>query len=221
MPKATEGSLKDIAKRKQVFKPVLDNAYTQSHHWPVIPPNQGQEFVALLRVLLSPVGHYNRLAKEGQNKLKVTENGPKILQQLTLGFNSTVKALERQVGKQLRIVCVFVCTADILPAILTNFFPTLACTLSFGGLPVKLIQLPKGSMGKLSEYLGIPHTGIIGMEGDIQQAGAIYQQANLVQPVKLPWLDNDKILSYLKPNIKVLLTLMPIKVKKVDKKGQK
>lgn len=224
MPKApteSKGSLKELAKRKQVFKPVLFDAYTQSNTWPTIEPEIARELVDLIEVLLSPIGFYHQIKAEAKGKPGTTPDAPEVLKHVTLGFNSTVKALERQVGKPLTMVVVFVCRADITPAVLTDFFPTLACTLSFGGEPVRLILLPRGSMARLSQIVGKPHTGIIGIKTGLTGGESLLLLANTIEPVNLPWLDENKMAEYLKPNVKVLATLAPVRPAKAKQQPKK
>ncbi|CAN3372411.1 hypothetical protein DIURU_002473 [Diutina rugosa] len=223
MPKAPvqgKGSLKDLAKR-QVFKPVLFDAYTQSNTWPEVKPESIQTLLDLLEVLLSPIGSYNQIKAESKDKPGSLPDAPEVLDSVTLGFNSTVKALERQVGKPSKVLVVFVCKADISPTVLTDFFPTLACTSSYGGEPVRLIALPRGSMAKLSQIVGKPHTGIIGVRAGLKGGESLFSIANTVAPVTLPWLDENKMAAYMKPNVKVLATSAPVKPPKTKQQKKK
>ena len=172
-------------------------------------------------MLLSPIGSYNTIKAESKGKPGSLPDAPEVLDLVTLGFNSTVKALERQVGKPLKVLVVFVCKADISPAVLTDFFPTLACTLSYGGEPVRLIALPRGSMAKLSQIVGKPHTGIIGVRAGLKGGESLFLIANEVAPVTLPWLDENKMAAYMKPNVKVLATLAPVKPPKAKQQKKK
>ena len=61
--KAASSSLKSQeAKRKQVFRPILDNSFTQSNQWPFIEPTIANDIVDLLEVLLkSKTLHLNTM----------------------------------------------------------------------------------------------------------------------------------------------------------------
>lgn len=103
---------------------------------------------------------------------------------LYYGFNSTVETLERQAannrGKHKdsvrQIKYLIVCKYDITPQLLTSMFPTLCFTASKGSSDmVKLVQLPKGSMERLSNIIGVANTGILGLPGDVELAEPIYK----------------------------------------------
>lgn len=77
--KAITGSLKDLdQKRKQVFKPVLDNPFTQSNLWPFIKPELAEQIIQLLELILAPIGNYYKLASarnqavRSRNRCKTT-----------------------------------------------------------------------------------------------------------------------------------------------------
>ena len=64
LKKSGANSLKESEKkRKQVFKPVLDNPLTQSNVWPFVEPEIGTSLVDLLQHLLTPIGRYNEAKK--------------------------------------------------------------------------------------------------------------------------------------------------------------
>lgn len=88
------GSLKDLEqKRREVFKPILDNPYTKGTEWPSVSPQISKSILDYLLQLLSSYGEHRRVSssKTGQ-KLP-----PHALEEkVTIGFNSTVKALENQ-----------------------------------------------------------------------------------------------------------------------------
>lgn len=244
-PSGGTGSLKDM-KRRLVFKPVLDNPYTQSNLWPFITPEVAAQIMDYLSVVLSGLGSYNQMAKDKQTVPDV----PSIQKQITIGFNSTVLALEKQASihrarllkrrkvvekdiqkdikkdEELYIKYVFVTKFDISPTVLTDPFPVLSFTSSQSGKDrVKLIQLPRGSMSKLSKLLHLDNVGIIGLSGRIVEAGPLYGLiATEVKDVEVPWLnglfdDPDSI--FMKPAISFLKTSAPIIPKKNDQKQKK
>lgn len=233
------GSLRDAEKRRrQVFKPVLDNPFTQGHQWPTVEPDLGNSIVDVLALVLSGLGSYNLLVKElrskngtGHPKLPAE---PPIRKHITIGFNSTVQSLEKQAsakrakatkkrakkaecdsGDSIYIKYVFVAKAEISPPILTQHFPLLSFTASKSRLDrVKLIQLPRGATRKLSETLGVPNTTIIGLTGDLREAKPLYALADRVENVEAPWLEGmfwgDDEAYFHKPALKVLATSAPV-----------
>lgn len=176
--KAASSSLKSQeAKRKQVFRPILDNSFTQSNQWPFIEPTIANDIVDLLEVLL----------KMQDSTFKYH------------GFNPTVSALEKQAAANrgihknacVQIKYVFVCKYDISPATLTNVFPTLCFTASKSAEDrVKLIQLPRGSLERLSKALGVDRVGIFGLTKDTEGAQPLFDLINEnVKDIEAPWLD--------------------------------
>lgn len=194
--KAAPSSLKaQEAKRKQVFRPILDNPFTQSNQWPFIEPNVGNDIVDLLEVLLK------------------TKQGFKYH-----GFNPTVSSLEKQAAANrgihknacVQIKYVFVCKYDISPAMLTNMFPTLCFTASKNAQDrVKLIQLPRGSLERLSKALGVDRVGIFGLTEDTEGARPLFDLIDKnVKDIEVPWLECifSGEMVFNKPNIKHVAT---------------
>ena len=252
---AISGSLKDTEKRRrQVFKPILDNPYTQTKLWPFISPELSNTILEHLSQILSNLGFYNGLLAEAKNnsssKMKSTDI-PEIRKEITIGFNSTIKALETQASRhRSRLVkkkshkkqrtsdpapyikYVFVAKYDITPSLLTNPFPVLAYTSSTSANDkVKLIQLPRGSMSRLSSILKIENTGILGLSDNIDKAQALYNIIETeVKDVEVPWLgyllsENDQKVDqqvqgvFRKPAVKFLNTSAPIMARKNDQKA--
>lgn len=195
-------SLKELEKKKKtVFKPILDNPYTQSNLWPFIEPSLGTSILQLLEVLLSPIGKYNQLDKQARASI----NQPDIIAYVYHGFNSTVEVLEsqarhyrdihknRKLSQQQRsIKYLFVCKYDITPGLLTSMFPVLSYTASKSRDDrVKLVQLGRGSMQRLSAALGVENSGIVGVvENRLREAQPLFELVDEnVGDVQVPWLD--------------------------------
>ncbi|RCK58210.1 Ribonucleases P/MRP protein subunit POP3 [Candida viswanathii] len=187
--KATSSSIKaHEAKKRLVFRPILENPYTQSNVWLFIQPELGSDIVALLESLLK-------------------NPSPEVYR----GFNQTVEALEIQAaynrGKLKdsvpQIKYVFVCKFDISPPILTSMFPVLSVTASKSADDmVKLVQLPRGSIEKLGD-------GIIGLTLNLKRAKSLYDLVDeKVKDVDVPWLNGifDKDVPFEVPNIKHIQT---------------
>ncbi|KAK6892225.1 Ribonucleases P/MRP protein subunit POP3 [Candida tropicalis] len=199
--KASSSSIKaQEAKKKIVFRPILDNPYTQSNVWPFIEPQLGVDIIDLL-----------------ENILKTNKDSKEIYH----GFNSTVGTLEKQAaynrGKTndpipSQIKYVFVCKFDMTTPILTSMFPVLCMTSSKNDQNmVKLIQLPRGSIERLSKALGIDNSGIIGITENLTQARPLYDLINEnVKNVEVPWLNGifNKEVPFEVPNIKQIQTTL-------------
>lgn len=203
-------SIKEVEKkRKQVFKPLLDNPFTQAQ-FPIIKPSIQDQILDFLLHILEDIGKHETLLK---SKPDFTPEEPESLKNMTLGFNSTVQWLEEQArGTQTKqLSYVIVCKADIQPALLTSQFPVLSYTASTENNKVKLVQLPRGSMDKIEKALG-KKAGIIGLQKDECFPDAFLKliDAN-VNDVEVPWLKNSK---FVNPNIKILKTTAPIAQKK-------
>ena len=247
LKKSGANSLKETEKkRKQVFKPVLDNPLTQSNVWPFVEPEVGTSLVDLLQHLLTPIGRYNearKLQKINGSKLDATVSlePPSIQKEITIGFNSTVKALEDQAqsGRKARIKSdssnpspeyiqyVFVTKFDISLALLLSPLPVLSYTASWSEEHrVKLVQLPKGSMAKLSSALKMENVGFIGLRASSSLASHLYELVNSnILDVEVPWLKGyltGQASSYFAPPLaKVLATSAPVQAKKNNQKKRK
>ncbi|CAH2353199.1 hypothetical protein CLIB1423_09S05006 [[Candida] railenensis] len=244
------GSLKDVEqRRRQVFKPVLDNPYTQSNLWPFIEPSDAETIIEHLCHILSKYGQYNDLIEKSKSsKNFVKPEAPEISKHLTIGFNSTVKALERQaqgtrdklagnnnVPKEenieeddnVYIKYVFITKFEISPKVLLEPFPVLTRVASRNREDqVKLVQLPRGSSKRLSEVLNVSNVTIVGLSNEFTEASGIYDLINSkVKDVEVPWI--EKMLEdgfkadFSKPVLKVLSTTAPIFPKKNDQKKKK
>lgn len=217
-----KGSIKGVEqKRKQVYKPVLENPYIRDDNWPYIDQELGQNVVDLLCRFLEPIGKYSRYLDKSDLQMEV----PAIKDHITVGFNSTNQLLENlsklnrgEIKKTLspKICMVFVCKVDITPALLVQHFPVLVRMASTKESPVKLVQLPRGSMAKLGSSLNRQSVGIVGVSLD-SPGGNILQELVMekVLNVSIPWLES---LNFQKPNIKLLVTSQPVLTKKNDQK---
>ncbi|KAG2735098.1 hypothetical protein G9P44_001312 [Scheffersomyces stipitis] len=246
--KAITGSLKDLdQKRKQVFKPVLDNPFTQSNLWPFIKPELAEQIIQLLELILAPIGNYYKLSREikqSGREIAVKPPVPHNYHDILVGFNSTVSSLERQARR--RIISfndknaattaenttqkyfkyVFVTKYDITPTVITSMFPMLTYTSSRSSSDrVKLVQLPRGASTRISEVLGIENSGIVALTADIVEATGLYQLIDSeVADVNIPWLqqllDEDHLTDLESLASKFLATSAPVLPKKNDQKAK-
>ncbi|CCH42731.1 Ribonucleases P/MRP protein subunit [Wickerhamomyces ciferrii] len=207
-------------KKKQVFKPLLDNPFTQAQ-FPRIEPSIQSQILDFLIHILEDIGKYESLkSTSSKSNNKFTLEKPEILDHITLGFNSTVQKLESQAqGKpQKQIISyVLVCKADIQPSLITSQFPVLSYTASSEHNKVKLVQLPKGSIEKIEKVLG-KKNGIIGLSKTEFLPNAFIKLLDDVPNVEVPWLENIR---FVKPNIKLLETTATIAPKKDKNKNNK
>jgi ribonuclease P/MRP protein subunit POP3 len=209
-------SLKAVeAKKRTVFKPILDNPYTRSP-WPPVSVTEGSVIVELLCALLNPLSTYEEYVK---SKVTPLPEVPEIASYVTVGFNSTNAAVENQTQQRLfldtndenYVVAVIVCRSDITSALVTSHFPLLCAAASLKGKPVRLIQVPKGSKAKLSQAVGKSDGSVIGLRKGAPGAQALLQMIEKVPIPVVEWLNGD--LHFAPPLIKKLKTTAPIKNK--------
>ncbi|KAK9368699.1 hypothetical protein V1509DRAFT_658399 [Lipomyces kononenkoae] len=156
---------------------------------------------------------------------------PEVLNYLTFGINPTTIALEAQassvyaqsayvspiilttapLSKKNRkgpVTAVFIARSDITPAILLSHFPLL-CTSSSS--PVKLVQLPKGSMGLLAQATGIPGLGIVGIRQGCPGASMLFNGLERIDEVVVPWARFSRGGNvYQALNVKQVVTSAPV-----------
>ncbi|KAF5210236.1 hypothetical protein EJF18_40260 [Clavispora lusitaniae] len=246
-PKPGAGSLKDIeVKRREVFKPILDNPYTKGYEWPSIDLETSKTITEFLVQLLSSYGKYIALKKSGAHQMA---EKPDICDKLTVGFNATVKKLEDQAapnraklftgtkkqkrssiaGSKSYVKYVFVTKNDISTPLLTNSFPLLTfCASQSNENRVKLVELPRGSMAKLSKALNTDNVGFLSLTDDWTEGKDMFNLINSrVGNVEVPWLsslfDEHPSLGnlYERPAIKFLKTAAPVgKSRAKQKKGK-
>ncbi|ODV63829.1 Pop3p ASCRUDRAFT_99083 [Ascoidea rubescens DSM 1968] len=194
-------SIKAITqKRRQVYKPILELPYSiNNNYWPdnsILSKNINQldNLLDNLLIILKPIkDYYTLIDYEKQNNIKktkkkeksndaieekgsgITREKPEIFNHITIGFNSTIKSLERQCSvkhlhkektnrdktndqrenkREISIDLVFVCKNDIQPQILTNHLPMLCYNASsLCGKNIKLVELPKNTIDRMSSFL--------------------------------------------------------------------
>lgn len=194
-------SLKEVEKRRTVFKPLLDNPYPQAS-FPMLPQETQKQITEFLMLQLQDITSWKSIGGPKPPQ-------PEIMGCITTGFNSTVKVLESQakqpqLEKKMRYV--FVCKAEIKPQLLIQHFPVLCYTAS-QGVKVKLIQLPRCSMAQLEEKLG-KKCAILGMYENGVISKSFRELLDSVPDVEVPWLDN---VDFHKLNVKMVETTAPIK----------
>lgn len=224
-PKHHTGTIKaEEEKRRTVFKPILDNPYTKIT-WPTV--EDSETILQLIVELLSPIGTHAEYIKKNVFPLP---DSPGISEFVSLGFNPTMELLEGQAQKIFhdgefdseddRLAIVFVCRSDIDSVLMTSHFPISCAAASSPEKsvpPVKLVQLPKGSMVSLSKSTGENNLGIIGLKSEAPGAKKIFELAENIDSVHVPWINDIKV-GLKTPVIKNLKTSAPVKVKKQKKK---
>lgn len=242
-----KGSLKDLDKRaREVFKPILENPYTQGPDFPVISKETSRDILEFLNQFLPSYGNYLGL----KNKKDIPAHA--LSGKITIGFNSTVQALESQAffnrkkafntvkapPKRLPIEgylkYVFVARNDISTPLLTDMLPLLAFTASKSlDNRVKLIDLPRGSMNKLLELLQTKNIGIVGILDEWREGKEMFNliESN-VKDIDVPWLRGlfeSETPGFKEPAIKFLRAIAPVgkrpgkkerKQKKVEEKAK-
>lgn len=207
-------SLKQIEKRRAVFKPLLENPFP-AVEFPFIEQELQGHILEFLLNQLQEVSLWNGI--KGDDK----PPKPEIVKELTIGFNSTVKCLEAQARPhkkhlEKKIRYVFVCKPDITPQLLIQQFPVLCYTAS-RGVKVKLIQLPRGSASQLGEKLARRCT-ILGMFDNDIIPTSFKTLLESTPDVQVPWLEEVKLREL---NVKMLETSAPVKVQKKNKVEKK
>lgn len=205
--KPSGNSLKEREKkRKQVFKPVLDNGLTQAN-WPFIEPELSNSIIEALEIIL----------KSSKGDIE-TQKG------ITIGFNDTTRGLEELAmdskGNSNPIKYVFVCKNDISNTMITQHFPVLTFTASKkSGIPIKLIQLPKGSSIRVSQAVEKENTTIIGLSADFKGHEGLFSLFEQVADISVPFLEGilNSELHFNEPLINMVATSAPI-MSKADNK---
>lgn len=225
-PEVGKGSLLDI-KSREVYKPILDNPYTQGPEFPAITKDTAKAILDYLLQLLPSYGNYQSVKDK-----KTIEPHP-LHGKITIGFNSTVQALEGQASSNRQKVFrakkepkpktsidgymkyVFVAKNDISTPLLTSMFPLLAYSASKSLEDrVKLIELPKGSMNKLLDVLHTPNVSILGISelwiGGKELFLLIDRE---IVDIDVPWLQglfDGQLEVFQEPAIRFLKTKAPV-----------
>lgn len=166
---------KKVAKKRQVYKPVLDNPYTnEAHLWPRVDE---QQFVweLLQTSILVKTANYAELP---------VEQWP---WDLAVAYNEIVEFLESQSQE----VFLFVCNKDaMVSSVLLGQIPLL-CQMS--DCQVTLVQLPKGSLQVLQRYLPALKEGLLLLQCN-EKLGEnfVAQIKSRVSELEFPWLDDVK-----------------------------
>ncbi|SCU91439.1 LAFA_0F03752g1_1 [Lachancea sp. 'fantastica'] len=172
--------LQQSAVKKQVYKPILDNPYTdEAHNWPYV---EEQPLVAeLVR----------------SHVTSVLQQAPDSLEAL-FGFNNVVTFLQGPVKTdavtsnthtELPRVFLFVCNRDSVPSVLLAQIPILARVSRY---EVVLVPLPRGFISHLDECCPKDqfHDGMLllieNSNFDLQFASQLVKRVGHVTPQ--PWL---------------------------------
>ncbi|CAD6641830.1 HN1_G0009840.mRNA.1.CDS.1 [Saccharomyces cerevisiae] len=193
------GSLKSldkkIAKRRQVYKPVLDNPFTnEAHMWPRV-----HDQPLIWQLLQSSI----------INKLVHIQSKESYPWELYTDFNEIVQYLSGAHGNS-DPVCLFVCNKDPdVPLVLLQQIPLL-CYMA--PMTVKLVQLPKSAM---DTFKSVSKYGMLLLRCDDRVDKKFVSQIQKnVDLLQFPWLNAIK---YRPTSVKLLKTTVPI----VSKKRQK
>ncbi|CUS21652.1 LAQU0S03e07580g1_1 [Lachancea quebecensis] len=173
-------SLKEIqqntVRRKQVYKPILDNPFTdEAHMWPYV---RDQPLVAeLVRShVIEPLAHAHSM------KLQSTLNAH-------YGFNSVVQYLESPPTPE--PVFLFVCNRDSVPGVLLSQIPIL---VQVSSCDVTLIPMPRGTCASLDTCTSTDHDGLllVVQDGQFDPQIAVQLSAHVDHVTTKPWLQFSK-----------------------------
>lgn len=189
-------SLKDhekrVAKRKQVYKPILDNPFNISARcWPKVNDQD----------LISKIFERNIL-----NKIKIyreLKDGSEPPLDYIIDFNKIVEYLR---NKDDDAAIMVVCNKDSIPKLLLSQIPIM-CQLSKH--PIKLIQLPKGFLSKFNDIFDNgEHDGMMLLKSNDKVDPSFISQVNKnVQDLSISWLRSSK---FIKPPVKFLSSTIPV-----------
>ncbi|KEF63509.1 uncharacterized protein A1O9_01487 [Exophiala aquamarina CBS 119918] len=178
--------------------------------------------LSLLIPLLQPVGafrrsHVPRSKGKGragkppnpsaQDPISPPASMPEIYNNLTIGFNTTIRRLEAlsQVRKPsslsepktahqsdpapTNLVAVLVCRRS-LPQVMTSSIPLLIAAAAPKSSRSRLIEISTQSESKLAQALGQPRVGVLGVENDAAGATALARfVVDNIGSVDIPWLE--------------------------------
>lgn len=141
--------------------------------------------------------------------------------------SSSLESIETSSSTEI-VGYVFVARADITTTLLTDCFPQLAFSASSSLTKrVKLIELPRGAVGRLSKVLHTENASIISLCEDWKEASPLFSLINeSVKDIDIPWLEqifDPEASNYHSLNISFLRTLAPVgkSKKNTNKKNQK
>ncbi|KAF8913133.1 hypothetical protein CPB84DRAFT_1760415 [Gymnopilus junonius] len=145
-----------------------------------------------------------------QAVLQVSEapDPPAILRHIVYGINEVTKRLEIQAQRSRRPIIVatsepslpplletvFVCRADVDPAILVDHLPHLvaACNSSNPSSHVKLVPLPRGSELTIAKVLGVRRVTALAIDRNSPKAQQLKLMLDQVPVLSASWLSNPK-----------------------------
>ena len=129
---------------------------------------------------------------------------PDINGYVTIGFNTTVRALQRQAGAvleanedelhtgQVQDVFAVLACKDTFPDLLTSLLPQLvvaASTSLSDGHAVRLVALPENSEQELAIAVGLPRVGVIGLRECVPDSVLSSIILEKVAPIDVPWAE--------------------------------
>ncbi|KAF2674200.1 hypothetical protein BT63DRAFT_473972 [Microthyrium microscopicum] len=175
--------------------------------WPTIHPKLQQDLLTQLREIVGPLGAWRakiilskgKRKRRRERKLGAAYKGytrprppvPKISRSLTVGFNSTTRALEGERnngvdggGKEEKPVRVVFVTHSV-DSMLYAHLPVLT---SLARPAVQLVPLSEQSEKNIGEALGVPRVGMIGIREDAPGAIALFELLKEVPAVEVPFL---------------------------------
>ncbi|CDO95385.1 unnamed protein product [Kluyveromyces dobzhanskii CBS 2104] len=185
---------KRVAKRRQVYKPILDNPFTnEGKLWPHVT-DQNLVFQLLEEKVLK---RWKLLQEVGKDDACVT-----------VGFNEIVGLLsprDTETPSDARDeYLLFVCTKD-LPSVLISQIPIL-CEIS--RLTVKLVQLPRFSLARFEDaFKDVKHNGMCLVRADDHYKNFARLIADKVESLSIPWLHSAE---FQRAPVKLVATTAPI-----------
>jgi len=207
----------------------------------LLSTQQEAAILSLLIPLLQPVGDYRRShvpRSKGKGRAAKTPNAPveeptsaptsmpEIYNNLTIGFNTTIRRLEalsqaRKPSTLLEpkiaphpdplprnLLAVLVCRRSF-PEVMTSSLPLLIATSAPKPSRSKLIQITPQSESKIAQALGQPRVGILGIENNAAGAATLARfVVENIEAVDIPWVEPLEAPEYLPVKIHSATTVL-------------
>lgn len=122
--------------------------------------------------------------------------------------------------QQKRLVAIFVPRAE-LPKILYSHLPILIKTASLGSPslpPIRLVPLASGADARLTQALGIPRVGMVGLMDNAPSASQLIQLTRTHVPtVEIPWLQESISGGFMPTTVNTVHTTTSAESKKIGR----
>lgn len=182
---------KKVARRRQVYKPVLSNPFTNEEQlWPHV---EDQQLVLQLlqNTVLNKLPHLSGTDR-AQWPFDIVTDFNDIYNYLNNGENE--------------LDLLFVCNRDPdVPSVVLQQIPLLTFVSAHD---TTLIQLPRGSLAMIQQYIDLPYGMLLIQDNGKIDQKFIDQMKEQVGTQSLPWLEQSK---YVQAQVKLVKSTAPLK----------